>query len=195
MMPTGHIVFALGTTQLGRRALPRRNNVDWRLIALVPLLPDLIDKPLAVVISPLLFSHAHSSRLIAHSLLPSLLLLAVTLLFRRGWLPYTLALSSHLIADRMWNKPVTLLWPAYGLTAFRSVESSGVLRAIAHVHGDNLMQYLQTWLVELSALTVLAWLVWHYQLWRWQNLRQVLVSGHVPNPTATRILRSLYNDS
>ena len=111
MMPPGHLVFALGAVQLGRRApfLPHR--VDWRVIAIASLLPDFIDKSLSLLVFPLIFSHAHATRLVAHALLPSLLLLAVTLLFRPGWLVYALAFGSHLIADQIHLHT----WPAeYG---------------------------------------------------------------------------------
>jgi len=177
MLPAGHVVIALGTTKIGRRAFPWLHRVDWRLVALAPLLPDVIDKSLAWLISPWLFSHAHTTRLVAHALLPSLALLVGTLLFRPDWLPYALAFGSHLIADRMWENPVALLWPVYGWTTFSGAPDRP--QTALHVHGGDVMQFLPILLVELGALIILAWLARRYGLWRWQNLSRLLLSGRI----------------
>ncbi len=95
----------------GRRRL---GAFDYRLVILGSLLPDLIDKPIF-----LLSGHASlSGRDYAHSLLLNLVLIAGGLVltrYRKSWL-LVLSFSSfmHLVFDRMWTVPVTLLWPLLG---------------------------------------------------------------------------------
>ena len=78
------------------------------------MLPDLIDKPLALFIAPTLVGH--SLRSYGHTLVFAVMLLAVAvvlaLLAKRQW-PVVLALASsgHLILDTMWYSHRILLWP------------------------------------------------------------------------------------
>ena len=93
----------------------RISSVDYRIVLLGSLLPDIIDKPLWFFIgddTPL------SGRDYSHTLLFNLVLLIgglVLLKYRRAWL-LILSLSSfmHLIFDEMWNHPVTIFWPLLG---------------------------------------------------------------------------------
>ena len=89
-------------------------HVDYRLVIIGSLLPDLVDKPIF-----LLSGHASlSGRDYAHSLLFNLVLficgLALTR-YRKSWL-LVLSLSSfmHLVFDRLWTVPITLFWPILG---------------------------------------------------------------------------------
>lgn len=90
--------------------------MDFRLLLVGSMLPDIIDKPIGQVIFREMFSNG---RIFAHTLL---FLIVVTLLglylYRsrgRLWL-FVLAFGSaiHLILDQMWLTPRTLLWPIYG---------------------------------------------------------------------------------
>jgi len=87
--------------------------IDYRLILLGSLLPDIIDKPLAI------WLHVGSGRGIAHTLVFAGLLAFAGLLvyaWRRGIGLLCLCFASmmHLVLDDMWLNPRTLLWPAYG---------------------------------------------------------------------------------
>lgn len=175
MMPLGHIISALGTVQLGRRIFPNLNSVDWRVVALAPLVPDMIDKPLAIFISSMAFSPV-DSRLVAHTFLPSILLLAIGFFFRRDWLPYSLAFNTHLITDRMWENPSTLFWPIYGWTTFFNHR---FFQARENVGYGHMIEHLLILLVELGALAALTWLVQRNQLWRWRNLKHFFGTGHL----------------
>lgn len=90
--------------------------IDYRLVLLSSMLPDVIDKPLGMVF----FADAISNgRVFGHTLLCALLVvgLAAWLYFGRharwglvvayGWVV-------HLALDAMWLYPHTLLWPLYG---------------------------------------------------------------------------------
>ncbi len=89
--------------------------LDYRVILIGSVLPDIIDKPLWLLArdAPV------ASRAFAHTLLFLLLLAFVALYFwrRRGAIrPLTLLASTlvHFILDAMWQTPGTLLWPLLG---------------------------------------------------------------------------------
>ncbi|MFC2069984.1 metal-dependent hydrolase [Chloroflexota bacterium] len=93
----------------------RLGRIDYRLVMVGSILPDIIDKPIF-----LLFGNTVtlSGRDYAHTLLFNLgLLIGGLILYRYGkaWL-FVISLSSlmHLILDRIWNCPKVLLWPLLG---------------------------------------------------------------------------------
>ena len=87
--------------------------IDYRLILLGSLLPDIMDKPLAI------WLHVGGGRAIAHTLVfAGLLALAGIIVYawRRGIGLLCLCFASimHLVLDQMWLDHRTLFWPAYG---------------------------------------------------------------------------------
>lgn len=105
----------------------RKNHVDYRLVLIGSLLPDLIDKPLGLFAPGLGLG---TGRGIAHTLVFALFLLAAGLCFyrhgRQGFFYLALASTGHLVLDRMWLMPRVLFWPLYGL-AFPVVGKHGFL--------------------------------------------------------------------
>ncbi len=126
MLLFGHAGLTLGATLLVREALKRKGDkratflpksMDLRLLVLGSLLPDIIDKPIGLV---LLAKSIGYGRIFCHSLL-FLVVIAVSGLWlshrhHQVWL-FILALgtASHQLLDGMWAYPITLLWPLYGL--------------------------------------------------------------------------------
>ena len=91
--------------------------VDYRLVLIGALLPDVVDKPLGHYL--LSDSLNNNGRIFAHTFLFFLILLIVGLyrLWRGGHIGVmVLALASggHLVLDEMWHTKVTLWWPFYG---------------------------------------------------------------------------------
>lgn len=74
------------------------------------LLPDLIDKPLALLV----FSDVPSTRWVAHTLIFWIIFFWAVKRARPAWRPYTWASLFHLALDRMWASPHTLLFPFLG---------------------------------------------------------------------------------
>ena len=105
--------------------------MDYRLILLGSMLPDLIDKPMGLLAPGLGLG---IGRGIAHTLVFALILLVVGLFFygvgRRGLLYVALASAGHLVLDRIWQLPQVLFWPLYGY-AFPAVGRSGILAQLA----------------------------------------------------------------
>ena len=134
MLLAGHIGITLATAKYAPRALrdiryrlylflPRRihtftqpwtESLDDRALIVGSMLPDIVDKPLALFLAPTLVGH--SLRNYGHTLLFAVMVLAVALalaaLTKRQW-PAALALASagHLILDMMWYSHRILLWP------------------------------------------------------------------------------------
>jgi len=121
MLLLGHLGFTLGAAQAAetaqhnasrRRGFPGSNFVDYRLIAVGAMLPELIDKPLMLLPLPEVLD---VSRTFGHSLLLPLLLLVLwragSVRMRRATLTLGLASLLHLVLDAVLSTSQTLLWP------------------------------------------------------------------------------------
>jgi inner membrane protein len=89
--------------------------IDFRVVLLGSILPDLIDKPIGRIFFERQFQSSH---LFGHTLLfVTVLLLAIQLLLRgktaRTWFILPIAALIHLALDGMWSHPVTLFWPLF----------------------------------------------------------------------------------
>ena len=117
--------------------------IDYRLIIVGALLPDIIDKPIGTVLFRNFFS---SGRIFCHTLLFLVILSSVAVyLFKRRGQTWLIALSfgtfMHLILDGMWLTPRTLLWPAYGW-AFERENLSNWLQNILYTLRTDPSVYL-----------------------------------------------------
>jgi len=121
MLILGHVGTALAALRIGEAAgnkwLPHSTGrtsrfADYRFIALGALVPDLIDKPLALL-------DLGGGRSFGHTLaLVAALFVVAFVSFRRNRKFLLLSLATgcsfHLIQDGMWSSPELLLWPAFG---------------------------------------------------------------------------------
>ena len=96
-----------------------RNNIpiDYRLVLVGSILPDIIDKPIGAY---LFRSTFHNSRIFAHTLLFCGLLILIGLYMvykyrKNNILILGIGSSIHLILDSMWLYPKILFWPYFGL--------------------------------------------------------------------------------
>ena len=118
MLLFGHIGVTLGIFFGLGIFLPRlKAIIDPKYLAIGALLPDLIDKPLGMVIFA---STITTGRMIGHTLLLSFLLFSVGLYLyekRRDIRVMSLSTGSlfHLIEDQLWKSPQILFWPLQGL--------------------------------------------------------------------------------
>lgn len=151
----GHI----GLTAAAARAADEET--DLRLAILLSILPDLIDKPAAILLPAMLNG---CSRGFGHTLLGASMLLAI-LLARRRRLRSSLILAAcyagHFLLDRMWlsDGPVILLWPLLGALTQHPP---------AHAKAPNLMTYYIAG--EALGLALALGLAWRHRLFaraRW----------------------------
>ena len=175
MMPPGHVAVAWGVTRLLQRTKPPLATLDYRLLAGAALLPDFIDKPLALWV----FTESHSSQNVSHSLLLNVVLLVLTLLFFGRALPYVLAFNSHLIADKMWHHTETFWWPMYGWEVFWRYKFMNTPEAMFRVYVDILLNYPHIWLTEFIAGLILLWFGYKYQWYHWPQLKQFIRTGQL----------------
>jgi inner membrane protein len=133
------------------------NRVDMRLLIVGSLLPDIIDKPVGAFLFRDTFSNG---RIFCHTLLFLILITlgGLYLYWRRNTL-WLLVLSFgtfvHLILDRMWLEPRTLLWPLYGFSFPRT--------ELTHWTWDMLHALLTNpavWLPELGGAVIVGCFVW-----------------------------------
>jgi membrane-bound metal-dependent hydrolase YbcI (DUF457 family) len=168
----GHV----GCSVAAVRAVDRE--VDLRAPALFSILPDLIDKPLA-----LLFPHLvnENTRNFAHSLAGALAVLALLLAARRRvtrpWLLWA-CYAGHLLLDRMWltSGPAILFWPFLGPFPARFPDSPRTPYLLLYNAAG-----------EVFGLAVILALAWRYRLLerpRWDAFKK---TGRLPPCTETAL--------
>lgn len=111
----GHLIFAFLLILLVNKIL--KIKIDYRLVILGALLPDIVDKPLGRYI---FVDYFENGRIFGHTILfLTVITLAAIYINKRYNIPalfsLSLAVFSHLIADVMWFDPRTLFWPLLGL--------------------------------------------------------------------------------
>jgi inner membrane protein len=139
-------------------------NIDYRLVLLGSMLPDFIDKPLALWILPDVFS---ITRTIGHSaLLGGVLLLLGGLLIlrtkRTGMIMLALAYLGHLVLDRMWSLPEVMWWPCYGW-GFPGEDGAGAIKGWL----DTLFSSPTTYITEIVGGIILMAMVFSLRRRRW----------------------------
>ncbi|HRV92037.1 MAG TPA: metal-dependent hydrolase [Anaerolineae bacterium] len=173
MMPPGHIA----TTWAVALALQKKNSklarLDYRGLAVASMLPDLIDKPLAVSV----FTEAETSQLVAHSVLVHAVVLVGALLFRRKSLPYVLAFNGHLLLDRMWRHTESFWWPLFGWNVFWRFKAMNTPESMVSVYLDIITRYPRVWIVEIIAIATIMWVTIRHRLYRRNVFRTFLSSG------------------
>ena len=86
--------------------------------------------------------------------------------------------TSHLIADRMWLSPKTLLYPLLGWE-FQTWRFLGSPKAMWQAYHDLLVGTPELIIYELVGLAILGWLVASYRLYKRDNLVRFLRSGRL----------------
>ena len=144
--------FRYRITSVFRNFRDTTGNLDYRMIIIGSMLPDIIDKPLLLLFSE---SGLFTGRSHAHTLLFAVLLLSAGILSRKSWL-LTLALAniSHLVLDSLWDNPKTLFWPFLG--GFEPYEAEGWFSEIWY----NMTHLPETYVPEVIGLIVTAFLVY-----------------------------------
>ena len=107
MLPLGHIGVNYVLINIFKRTKTRR---DLFLLVVGSLLPDIIDKPLGLI----LYHGFGNGRLYAHTLLFNVSMLLIILIFRRDWFVLPIASLLHLVEDQMWKQPKILFYPFLG---------------------------------------------------------------------------------
>lgn len=174
MLPPGHIEFTWATLNLLQRQFGLFEEADYRLAALAAVLPDLIDKPLATFV----LTDAEAALLYTHTALlhSGVWLTAAAAGQLERSLPYLLAFSGHLLADRMWSFSQTLLWPLRG-RHFHRWKHVGSPQAFVQAYADIIRS--KPFLLTFEAIggLLLAWFILDRELWQRENLAAFVKNG------------------
>jgi inner membrane protein len=140
--------------------------MDYRLILVGSLLPDIIDKPVGTFLFPEFFG---ANRIFCHTLLFLVIISsAAVYLFKRQGQTWLIALSFgtfvHLILDQMWLAPRTLLWPAYGW-AFEREDLTNWLQNMLHALLTNPAVYLPELVGAMILVGFMAQLVYRKRVY------------------------------
>ena len=113
MLVMSHIGYTLGITSQIHKVIPNKHINHWG-IAVMSLLPDIVDRMLFVFILPF----AQSGRLFAHTILFGVIVCVALTTIRRHWWIYGLAPIFHVILDTPLENPLSwvkrTLWPIFG---------------------------------------------------------------------------------
>ena len=174
MLLLGHLGITVGVAYGLERAWRRSPRWDYRLVLVGAVLPDLIDKPLAL-------AGIWGGRAIGHTLLVFAVLTAVIALLvwrgrvSPGWWALPLGVAVHLVLDAMWLTPPVLLWPAFGF-GFPGQLTTGsfaeLLLALLHEPG--------VLAGEIVGGILLVALIVRHKLYRGEAWRRFLREGVLP---------------
>lgn len=108
MLLLGHVGYTVGGGWAVRR-LGGKKPVDFRVLAFIAILPDIIDRSLFLVVLD-----TSSGHLIAHTILFQLLLLTVLVAIRREFWIFGVASLLHLVLDFEGLSAEQAFWPVLG---------------------------------------------------------------------------------
>ena len=147
-------------------------SIDYRVVLLGSLLPDIVDKPSWLFASIDILA---SGRSYGHTFLFNLALFICGLIlikYKKSWL-LVISLSSiiHLISDQMWNNPVTLWWPLLG--PFHRIDTTNWLSDMIHGLPSNPGWYIP----EIIGLLII--LLVGYRLIVGKRMRNFIRTGAI----------------
>jgi hypothetical protein len=192
MLPTGHVEYTWAALHLLQRKAALFQEADYRWMALAAVAPDLLDKPLALT----LYRDTNAALFWGHNLWLHAAVWAVALTWARlarassagerapgasrrslgAILPYLLAFSGHLIADRMWGFRESLLYPL-GAGRWHPWVHVGEPAAMFSAYLEIVRTTPVLVFFEISGLALLGWFVWDCRLWQRARLARFLRSG------------------
>lgn len=150
---------------------------DIRFLLLGSVLPDLIDKPLAMGLFKISFG---AGRALAHTLLFLIVIAAAGWLVYRRWkstwlLAVGFGVLTHLVLDEMWLTPQTLFWPLYGVQ-FPKVPIEVFFPWVTGMLNGLVADPTELTL-ELLGLLILLWS--GYVIWRSGKMERFIRTGRV----------------
>ena len=174
MFPLGHVGIVVGLIVSGlliARKPDMLGKVDFRLVVVFAMLPDIIDKPLGHLI---LGEDLNNGRIFGQSLV---FLIVFTILcgiiFKKMFWAYALPVLGHQVLDLMWEVPNTWYWPLWGW----SFESSDV--DVWEHWIDALFTNPYVSIGELAGLGILATVFVFFRLYQKDNFLYGLKNGRL----------------
>jgi hypothetical protein len=186
LLVLAHVGYTTAGVKISQKFALRRP-LDYRLVVLMAMLPDVIDRALYVFVIP----GAEGGRLFAHTLLLNLVLLALLVAIRRDLWIYGVLPLVHLLLDLQGLSADQLFWPFLGAD-LSNVEIPGGLgetagQPYADRMGDRIEDILGTYsgarlwslLIDASGLAALMVLAVKAKLYQWPRLRRLIAVGSI----------------
>lgn len=171
MFVLGHLGIGLGLAWLLAWKAP--SAIDFRLVLLGALLPDLIDKPLGAALGL-------DTRLWGHTFLFLFALLALSFLpALRALRLVGFGVATHLLLDEMWLEPGIVAYPSQGWT-FPPTEFH------PEEWFDTLLHNPFVQFGEIAGAVILLAFAWRHGLFSMKALRAFLRHGVLPRGTESQ---------
>lgn len=176
------IFWHVGLTMLIVWFVMRGNpRVDYRIVAVASLLPDLIDKPIGRI---LFKSRYESGRIYAHTLILNLALFSLLFFMRgRGKRTFVLVpISSllHIAEDGVFSSPKLFWWPLFGTRFPRDSQGGGMLSFLNPLNNPTVL------VKEAIGLAAIMWLLASHEMLTIRGIREFIRTGHLEAPKAAR---------
>ena len=153
------------------------NHIDIRVLLIGSLLPDIVDKPLGLL---LLQDIIGNGRIFCHTLLFLIFITTIGLFLyisrrKTSVLVLSFGIFTHLVLDMIWRIPKTLFWPLLGLSfeTYEPVAFSDWLQSLY----QGLLAFPVIGIPELIGATIIIWFV--YMLIRRKKLNAFLKKGWI----------------
>ncbi|MGI0149914.1 MAG: metal-dependent hydrolase [Thermoplasmata archaeon] len=172
MFLLGHLGIGLGLAWLLAWRSPSR--IDYRLVLLGTILPDLIDKPLG-------FALGLETRIWAHTFLFLSVILVLSLIpAARSARFVGFGVATHLLLDQIWAQPRIVLYPAFGWI-FPPAPFD------AAYWFDTLLRDPVVQAGEIIGAMIIIVFAFRNRILSWKALRAFLRHGTLPQSTASHL--------
>jgi hypothetical protein len=176
LLPQSHVAYTWLALSLAQEARLVDEDVDYRLIALAAMGPDLIDKPLALAY---FYKRYRSAVLFAHTLIANLVVAYLTLRRNSASRSYGAAFLGHALLDRLWFFPSTFYWPFRGWRFHVWRKQGSEQEKISRAYWYAFTRRPELWIWELGGLLALACFIWRRRLYRRDRLTEFILRGRV----------------
>ncbi len=176
MLPPSHVAYTWLALSLAQERLEVAPEVDYRLVALAAMGPDLIDKPLAAAY---FYRRYKSAVLFAHTLIAFVAVALYTLVRAPQHAVYAVAFVGHALLDRLWHYPNTFYWPLRGWRFHVWGKRGSEQEQIGLAYWYAFTRRPELWGWEAGGLAALALFATRHRLYQWSNLRRFLLTGRV----------------
>jgi hypothetical protein len=177
MLPPSHVSYTIAAFDILKERIPALKQVDYRLLALAAMGPDLIDKPLAAIY---FYRHYKAAVLFAHTLLVHASLLLYVSWKKPVWWMYAAAFNGHAILDRLWGFINTWYWPFTGWRFHVWGKSGSEQSDIKLAYWYAFTRRPELWIWEIGGLLLGSWFVMRHRLYRPDRAWYLLKTGHLP---------------
>ena len=170
----GHIGITIGLLVLIIYVSKKRElfqQIDFRLVIIFALLPDIIDK---IVGHFILHDTLNNGRLFSHTLLFWCIFSMIFLIIvKNKWWIYSFSVGCHQIFDTMWEDPKTWLWPIYGWE-FEYLDIDVWDRWLTALVSDPFIS-----ITETIGIIILIIIIIQFKLFKMENLKTFFKTGRM----------------